>query len=190
MASPAEGIEVSGAPTVSQTKPGFVQLMMVIVASVLICVFLLTGAIYYLAKSGRLGAVTAASLSTSGVPKAEAGAVPPTHAIVLEPMVVNLADDGGKAYLRLGVTLRVMDPELKKGEKAKEESPKEAKDIGDADAAVRDTTLEVLGRESAEMLLAPEGKEQLKTQLKAAIAQRNPELKVTEVFFTEFLVQR
>ncbi len=115
MASPAEGIEVSGAPTASQTKPGFVQLMMVIVASVLICVFLLTGAIYYLAKSGRLGAVTAASLSTPGVPKAEAVAVPPTHAMVLEPMVVNLADDGGKAYLRLGVTLRVMDPRAEEG---------------------------------------------------------------------------
>jgi flagellar protein FliL len=38
--------------------------------------------------------------------------------------------------------------------------------------------------------LAVQGKEQLKTELKAAIAQRNPELKVTEVFFTEFLVQR
>ncbi len=166
------------------------QLLMVIVAAVLICVLVLGGAIYYLAKSGRLGAVTAGPVTTPGVPKAETVAVPPTHAMVLEPMVVNLADEGGKAYLRLGVTLRVMDPEPKKGEKAKEEQPKEAKDIGDADAAVRDTTLEVLGRQTAEMLLAPEGKEQLKKELKAAIAQRNPELKVTEVFFTEFLVQR
>jgi flagellar FliL protein len=190
MASRAEGIEVPGAPTTSQAKPGFVQLLMVIVAAVLICVLVLGGAIYYLAKSGRLGAVTAAPFSASGVPKAEIAAVPPTHAMVLEPMVVNLSDEGGKAYLRLGVTLRVMDRELKKDEKAKEEQPKETKDIGGADAAVRDTALEVLGRQTAEMLLAPEGKEQLKKELKASIAQHDPELKVTEVFFTEFLVQR
>ena len=190
MASPAEGIEVPGAPATSQAKPGFVQLLMVFVAAVLICVLVLAGAIYYLAKSGRLGAVTAAPLSVPGVPKTETVAVPPTHAMVLEPMVANLADESGKAYLRLGVTLRVLNPELKKGEKTKEEQPKEAKDVSDVDAAVRDTALEVLGRQTAEMLLAPEGKEKLKTQLKAAIAQRNPELKVTEVFFTEFLVQR
>jgi flagellar FliL protein len=190
MASRAEGNEVPGAATTSQEKPGFVQLLMVIVAAVLICALLLGGAIYYLAKSGRLGAVTAVPPSTPGVSKVETVAVPPTHAMVLEPMVVNLSDEGGKAYLRLGVTLRVMDPELKKGEKAKEEQPKEAKDISDADAAVRDTALEVLGRQTAQVLLAPEGKEQLKKELKAAIAQHDPELKVTEVFFTEFLVQR
>lgn len=190
MASSAESIEVPGAPATSQLKPGFVQLLMAIVAAVLICVLVLAGAIYFLAKSGRLGGVAAARLSTSGAPKAETVVEPPSHAMVLEPMVVNLADEGGKTYLRLGLTLRVMDPALKKGEKAKEEQPKEAKEISDADAAVRDTALEVLGRQTTEKLLAPEGKEQLKRELKAEFTQHNPELKVTEVFFTEFLVQR
>ncbi len=173
-----------------QSKPGLLQLLLVIVVAVLISVLVLAGAIYFLAKSGRLGAVTAASLSVPGVSKAETVAEPPTHAMVLEPMVVNLADEGGKTYLRLGLTLRVMDPAVKKGEKAKEEQPKEPKEISDADAAVRDMALEVLGRQTTEKLLAPDGKEQLKKELKAEITRQYPELRVKEVFFTEFLVQR
>jgi flagellar protein FliL len=48
----------------------------------------------------------------------------------------------------------------------------------------------VLGHQSSDALLAPDGKERLKAALKVAIAERNPEIKVTDVFFTEFLVQR
>jgi flagellar FliL protein len=190
MASFAEGIEVSHAPSSGKSKPGFVQLVMLIVVSVLISAGLLTGGIYYLVKSGRLGTVTASTLVASAAAKAETEVAPPTHAVVLEPIVVNLADEGGKTYLRLGLTLRVVDPELKKGEKPEAEKPKDTKDAGDSDAAVRDTAIEVLGHQTAEMLLALQGKERLKTDLKTAIAQHNPELKVTEVFFTEFLVQR
>jgi flagellar FliL protein len=190
MASSAESVEVSQAPSSGQSKPGFVQLLMLIVVSVLISAGLLACSIYYLAKSGRLGTVTATTLMAPMAAKTDATAAAPTHAVVLEPMVVNLADEGGKTYLRLGLTLRVVDPELKKGEKPEEEKSKDTKNSGDADAAVRDTALEVLGRQTAEMLLAPQGKEQLKTDLKIAIARHNPELKVTELFFTEFLVQR
>jgi flagellar FliL protein len=190
MASSAEGIEVLQSPSSGQSQPGFLKLLMLIVASVLISVGLLAGGIYYMAKSGRLGTVTAATLVSPTAFKADGIAMPPTHALVLDPMVVNLADEGGKTYLRLGLTLRVVDPELKKGEKPEGEKFKEAKSAGDADAAVRDTALEVLGRQTAEMLLAPQGKEQVKSELKAAIVRHNPELKVTEVFFTEFLVQR
>jgi flagellar protein FliL len=190
MASSAEGSVVLEAPVPAGSKPAFVPLLIAIVAAVLICMLLLAGVVYYLAKSGRLGTLAAGALVTPTIAKSESTAAPSTHGVVLEPMVVNLADEGGKTYLRLGLTLRVLDPEVKKGEKAKEEQPKEGKTVSDADAAVRDTALEVLGHQTAETLLAAQGKEQLKTELKTAIAQRNPELKVTEIFFTEFLVQR
>jgi flagellar FliL protein len=50
--------------------------------------------------------------------------------------------------------------------------------------------LAVLGRQRSEELLLPDGKERLKRELKLAVAERVPESKVTEIYFTDFLVQR
>ncbi len=60
----------------------------------------------------------------------------------------------------------------------------------DTDAALRDAALTVLGRETSERLLAPEGKEIVKKELKDALAKRNSGVKVVDLFFTDFLVQR
>ena len=57
-------------------------------------------------------------------------------------------------------------------------------------AEVRDTVLAVLGRQTADGLLAADGKGRLKVELKAALAEHNRDLKVMDVFFTDFLVQR
>ncbi len=122
-------------------------LLIVMVAAVMISTLLLAGGGYYLAKSGRVALVSGTPAANA---KAEIAAVPATHPVVLEPMVVNLTDEGGKAYLRIGITLRALDVEPKKDDKPKEEKPKEAKGDSDAQAAVRDTALEVLGRQTAE----------------------------------------
>ncbi len=90
----------------------------------------------------------------------------------------------------LDLTLRVADAVSKDNEKVKKEKPGDSKSSRDADAAVRDTALAVLGRQTADDLLAVDGKERLKAELKAAIAEHNRDLKVTDLFFTEFLVQR
>jgi flagellar FliL protein len=55
---------------------------------------------------------------------------------------------------------------------------------------VRDTVLMVVGHQTAEGLLALDGKERLKAELKTALAEHNPELKVVDIHFTDFLVQR
>jgi flagellar FliL protein len=110
--------------------------------------------------------------------------------MALEPVLVNLADPGGSSYLRVALTLRVADVEEGKDAKAKEEKLKEDKAASDAVASVRDTTLMVLGRQTADGLLAADGKEHLKADLKKAFAEHNADLKVMDVFFTDFLVQR
>jgi len=110
--------------------------------------------------------------------------------MVLEPLLVNLADAGGSSYLRVALTLRVADAADKKGTRANDEKSKNDKGMDDAVAAVRDTVLTVLGRETADGLLAADGKEHLKAELKSALAEHNAELKVKDVFFTDFLVQR
>jgi flagellar FliL protein len=104
--------------------------------------------------------------------------------------LVNLADVGGSSYLRLGLTLRVVDAADRKSSKGKEEKSKDDKGADDVVAAVRDTVLTVVGRQTADGLLTADGKHQLKTELKAALAEHNPDLKVKEVFLTDFLVQR
>jgi flagellar FliL protein len=113
-----------------------------------------------------------------------------THAMVLEPLLVNLADAGGTSYLRIALTLRIAEVADKKGTKATGEKSKDDKGTDDAVAAVRDTVLTVLGRQTAEELSTPGGKDLLKTELKAALAEHNSDLKVKDIFFTDFLVQR
>jgi flagellar protein FliL len=164
-----------------------VPLLIATVAAVVVSMMLLMAVGYYVAKSGRLALLLA---RPAPAPSQTQVVVPQTHPLVLEPMVVNLADEGSKAYLRAGITLRVIDSEAKRDEKPKAETEKVVKGDGDAEAAVRDTALEVLGRQTAEELLAPEGKDNLKVELKDAIGKRNPNEKVTDVYFTEFLVQR
>jgi flagellar FliL protein len=162
-----------------------VPLLIAVVLGVVIATLGVGGIVYLLARSGRL------PIQSGVTPKTELAVPTTTHAMVLEPLLVNLADGGGSAYLRVGLTLRVVDVVSKGNEKTKEEKGGvDSKTGKDADAAVRDTALAVLGRQTAEDLLAVDGKERLKAELKTAISEHNRELKVTDLFFTEFLVQR
>jgi flagellar protein FliL len=158
--------------------------LIAVVVGVVIAALSVGGILYYLARSGRLPMQEGATRKT--------GAVVPiaTHAMALEPLLVNLADAGGNSYLRLALTLRVVDVTENKSVKTKDEKSKADKDTDEAVAAVRDTVLTVLGRQTADGLLAADGKEHLKAELKAALVEHNTDLKVTDVFFTDFLVQR
>ncbi len=137
------------------------------------------GVLYYLSRSGRL------SIRRSAVVKPRPPVVTAVHLLSLDPLLVNLADEGASTYLRLSLTLQVADAIAKKDPGAKGD-----KSGDDAMAAVRDTALTVLGRQTAEGLLAPDGKERLKAELKEALNEHNADLKVSKIFFTEFLVQR
>jgi flagellar FliL protein len=183
MATSPPIIQGSSAP--DPVKLPVVSLLIAVVLGVVIATLGAGGIIYFLARTGRL------PMQSGVVAKAEP-VVSTTHAMVLEPLLVNLADGGGNAYLRVGLTLRVADVASKGNEKAKDEKGSgDSRSGKDADVAtVRDTALAVLGRQTSESLLATDGKEQLKAELKTAITEHNPELKVTDLFFTEFLVQR
>jgi flagellar FliL protein len=160
-------------------------MLLAVVAGVVIATAGIGGVAYYLMRTGRFPAPG----GTSG--KAEAVTPAPTHAMVLEPLLVNLADAGGSSYLRVALTLRMADASDKKGSQAKDGKNKDDKNASDeAAASVRDTVLTVLGRQTADGLLANDGKEHLKSALKAALAEHNADLKVMDIYFTDFLVQR
>jgi flagellar FliL protein len=170
------------APDAVAAKIPIVPLLLAVVAGVVIATGSVGGVVYYLAHTGRL------SMQGGATQRADAIAPTITHAMVLEPMLVNLADAGGSSYLRIALTLRIQELADKKGSTG--EKSKDDKGTDDAVAAVRDTVLTVLGRQTAEELSTAGGKEHLKTELKAALAEHNSDLKVKDIFFTDFLVQR
>lgn len=167
-----------------KSGPGMMSMMLAMTAAGVIAVAGCGGVVVWLAKSGRLGL-------GGGLPKVEAATraeAPRTHVVALDPLLVNLADEGGHSYLRVGLTLRIEDKPLVKGAKAEE--PAKGKPANEFEADERDAALAVMGRETTTQLLAPEGKEELKRGLRKALAERVPEVKVNDVLFTEFLVQR
>ncbi len=159
------------------------SLMTIIVVLVGVWLGLATagGGLYWLMKSGRIPKAFASSEASQASGSA--------HSVVLEPILVNLADEGGHAYLRLGLTVDLEDvPDAKSG-------PAESSDKGSAkvltqpERSMRDTVLTVLGRQTSAYLLGPDGKEHLKLELKEEIERGQPHTKVKELYFTDFLVQ-
>ena len=138
------------------------------------------GVLAWAVHAGRLGSAAAVQPK----PKAE---VVPSHVVVLEPMVVNLAD--GQSYLRAGVSLRVADPAPSK-DKPKSEGAATEKGASTGAPELRDTTLMVLSSQTADRLLAPKGRDELKQALRDAFAHAPTQERVLDVYLTDFLVQR
>jgi len=158
-------------------KVGFGSLLLVSIVAAVLSVGGAAGAFYLLAK--RMG------LSSASARMADSRQTGQTKQVPFEPMLVNLADSDGQAYLRLSVVLSVLEePEKTVQEKSEATHPV----FGSP--AVRDAILTVVGAEKSSDLLVSSGKGALKAKLRTAIQQREPALKVADVFFTEFLVQR
>ncbi len=102
----------------------------------------------------------------------------PQGVVPLEPFVVNLADQDATRFLRL--TLKLVIPE----EQAKEVEGKEV-----AKARIRSTVLEFLAQQTADHLVTPEGKAELKTAIAERARESMKGLHVTDVLFSEFVVQ-
>jgi flagellar FliL protein len=170
-------------PADSANRFPLFPVLIAVAVGVLVAMLALGGGLFYLARSGRLASFAGGAVAH----RSDEVAPLATHAMALEPMLVNLADQGGSSYLRVSLTLRVEDASAKKTAGSKEGGDKGS---GEAVAPVRDTLLTVLGQQTADSLLAADGKEHLKTALKAALAEHNSDLKVSDVYFTDFLVQR
>ena len=166
--------------TAEPAKLPIAPLLIAVITGVVIAVSVVGGGFYFLLRSGKI------PIHVSTSPAAESIVPTKTRTVILEPLLVNLADSSGGAYLRAAVTLAVADKGAVKEEKGDESKAVEK----DANASVRDTILTVLGRQTSEGLLGSDGKDRLKNELKIAIAERNPEIRVSDIFFTEFLVQR
>lgn len=179
---------IDEAQTQTNAAPGarlpLIPLVLTVLVAVIGAVGLCAGTALWLIRSGRLPALSAPAKVEAAVK-----APLPTHLVPLDPLLVNLADPDGHAYLRVSLTLRLLDKPLAKGEKAEPEAPAKGKPVNEFDAVERDAALSVLGQETSTSLLAVSGKERLKQNLMAAFSQSVPEIKVQEILLTEFLVQ-
>lgn len=100
--------------------------------------------------------------------------------IHLEAFVVNLADNDGRSYLRVGIDLGVDS-----------ETPQGKADQRPASVPVmRDSVIALLSTLKSDDLMTPDGKKKLKQGLIKALNDRLPELKIREIYFNEFMVQR
>ncbi len=173
--------EASAAP---KAKVPVVPLMAAVIVGVLAATAGAGGFLFWAIKSGKL--------PMGGIKTVEVIKVTPlpTKLVPMEPLLVNLADEGGRSYLRVGLTLKIDDPPPDKDAKPKEEKPEKGAPKNENEAAERDVALSVLGKETSEQLLSPYGKEELKRLLKEGFKDRVPEVKVEDVLVTEFLVQK
>ena len=109
----------------------------------------------------------------------EAEPVLPPAMVAFDPFVVNLSDPNGSRYLRLSVALVV-------------ESEEQAKHF-DEDAVarmrIRSTILEMLAQETAARLVTADGKRALKTAIVSRVSEGAEGLKISDVLFSEFIVQ-
>lgn len=99
--------------------------------------------------------------------------------VSFEPFVANLADEGGTRFLRTSLKLVV----------AGAETAKEVEESAVERAQLQSAILEVLTVQTAEQLVTPEGKAALKKQVLEKAGHVLHNAKVTDVLFTEFVVQ-
>lgn len=104
------------------------------------------------------------------------------YTVHLEGFTVNLADREDNHFLR--VTLDLALDHLPPGTQTEKPSAKLPM------ARIRDTILSVLTECKSDVLLTPDGKNQLKKRLMEALNRDVPEIGVRDIYFTEFLVQR
>lgn len=96
--------------------------------------------------------------------------------VALKAFVINLADADMPRYLKVDITLQVIDTEAEQ-------------EVEEYNAMVRDTVLAYLSGLSAEQTVGPLGKSDMRHAIKKRINDVLPSAPIERVFFTQFIVQ-
>jgi flagellar protein FliL len=99
--------------------------------------------------------------------------------VPMAPFVVNLADAGASRFLRVTLALVVKN----------EEVAKELEENAVETAQIRSGILELLSQQQSDMLVTPEGKDELKQAIAERVRQAVRKVKVSDVLFSEFVIQ-
>ncbi len=142
---------------------------------------LLLGIPLFLLAAGGAGGwwyVTKSAEPVHAAGDEQAAVAEPTGLAPLEPFVVNLADPGGRKYLRVTIVLLLPD------EHAGEQIAKNKLVI----SRLRSSIIEVLTVRTSAQLASPEGRDALKKAV-AETARATSRMDVRDVLFEEFIVQ-
>ncbi len=132
------------------------------------------GAYWYFVARPAAAAAAAGAEEHEPEPEPEATGIVP-----LEPFVVNLADPGGGRFLRVSLSLVVKD----------EMVAKELEESAVVKGRIRSSLLELLAMQVSTTVVTPEGKAALKESIKEQIGHVAHEAEVSDVLFSEFVVQ-
>jgi flagellar protein FliL len=141
---------------------------------VLIAVVALGGGGFYAWKSGFLFGSKEkknAHAATPALPKIEVG---PSRS--MDTFIVNLADPGGKRYLKVKMDLELSDEKL-------------MIELDKRMPQLRDAILTTLSSKAFEDISGQDGKIQLRAEMMAMLNQYLKSGKVKNIYFTEFVVQ-
>lgn len=103
----------------------------------------------------------------------------PPAIVNFDPFVVNLSDPGTPRFLRVTLALVVNG----------EEQAKEFEEDAVVRMKVRSALLEMLSQQKASVLITPEGRTELQKHIVELAGHNAEELKITDVLFSEFIVQ-
>jgi flagellar protein FliL len=156
------------APAADAAPPKKSRKLLVIVAGVVLLAVIGGGAYWTFGRTDP-----AAAEAAKEEPKE------PAALVALDPFVVNLADEGGGRYLRVTLGLVVNG----------EEHAKEFAEDSVARLKVRSSILEMLAQQTAEHLITTGGKAELKKAIAERASHDAEHLEVTDVLFSEFIVQ-
>ena len=136
-------------------------------------VLALAGGGGYWWKTHQAAAAPAESAAPPEVPASKRGLV------TFDPFVANLADEGGRRFVRATVQLVVANAEV-------------AKEIDESKVMLmqaRAVILDELTQQVADGLVTPEGKAALRKAIAERVAESLHEIEVVDVLFSDFVVQ-
>ena len=122
-------------------------------------------------------AVTCAALLTYPYWNRSEGQGPVKATLALDPFLVNLADTGEVRFVKTAFQLGF----------AEEPDDKVINSV--AMAAIRDSIISLLSSKKAEQILTPEGKLELRQEIRSRVNTLLPGTKVLEVYIVDFVVQ-
>lgn len=148
-------------------------LVIIIVSSVVVLGGLGAGFFIMWQKLANLGVQNVQASPAEADKKAEVGMGPTYH---LDPFIVNLADEGGKRFLRVTMELEVKNDEM-------------VKQVEDHLPKIKDSILMVLPTKKYADLHTVDGKVALRDQIMNKINGFLKDAPVTHIYFTEFVIQ-